>query len=95
MHRLSQAQIAKLIEIATDFHWMARRYCDGRMTYSTSLFNEHTRALLAMGIELNATQDETVWASDGMGRLYDGLSDSEAAQGRPAAGDESTKEPPC
>jgi hypothetical protein len=69
--------------IVADLHWMARRYCDGRMTYSTRTFNDHTRALLAMGVPLNPTGDRTIWAKDGMGRAFDGLSDEEAAMGDP------------
>lgn len=57
----------KIREILKDFHWMARRYVDGRSTYATSLFNEHVRALIKMGIELNTTGDNTVWARDGGG----------------------------
>lgn len=72
-----------LRRIAADFHWMARRYADGRSSYVTGLFNDHTRALLAMGVELNPTGDGTIWARDAMGRAYDGLTDEEAAQGSP------------
>lgn len=72
-----------LRRIAADFHWMARRYADGRSSYVTGLFNDHTRALLAMGVELNPTGDGTIWARDAMGRAYDGLTDDEAAQGSP------------
>lgn len=73
---------ATLRAIARDLHWMARRYADGRMTYATRLFNDHTRTLLALGVPLNPTGDSTVWARDGMGRAYDHLTDDEAAQGR-------------
>jgi len=73
-----------LRRIAADLHWMARRYADGRASYATRLFNSHTRALLAMGVELHHTADGTIWARDAMGRAYDGLSDEEAAQGEPA-----------
>lgn len=66
-------QVAKLIDVIIDFHWMARRYADGRMTYATSLFNNHTDALLELGIPLNMTADQTLYAQDGMGRRFDGL----------------------
>lgn len=66
-----------LREIVVDYHWMARRYSDGRSTYATSLFNQHTRTLLDLGIELNRTSDNTIWARDGMGPRYDGLSEEE------------------
>lgn len=71
----------ELERIVRDLHWMARRYADGRMTYATSMFNNHTRRLLELGVELNPTGDDTIWARDGMGRAYDGLSEQEAAQG--------------
>lgn len=73
-----QAENQQLREIVRDFHWQARRYCDGRMTYVTSLFNEHTRSLLALGVDLNDDNGQ-VFARDGMGRSYDGLTDEEAA----------------
>ena len=75
---LTTSQIEKLIEIIIDFHWMARRYADGRMSYVSGLFNDHTRALEFMGVSLNETADGTVFAQDGMGRVYDGLDDSHA-----------------
>lgn len=61
---------------------MARRYVDGRSSYSTGLFNEHVRVLIKIGIELNYTGDDTIWAKDSMGRAYDGLTDEEASLGR-------------
>lgn len=76
-------ELEALRRIAVDFHWMARRYADGRSSYVTGLFNDYTRALLAMGVELNPTGDGTIWARDAMGRAYDGLTDEEAAQGSP------------
>ena len=78
-----EARNLTLEAIVGDLHWQARRYADGRSSYATGLFNGHTRALLAMGIELNPTGDGTVWARDAMGRAFDGLTDEEAAQGRP------------
>lgn len=70
-----------LRRIVQDLHWMARRYCDGRQTYATGVFNTHTRALLAPGIPLNPSTDGTIWARDAMGRAYDGLSEAEAVMG--------------
>jgi len=60
-------------------HW-ARRYCDGRMTYVVKEFNAITRALKAAGVPLESP-DGTIWARDGMGRAYDGLSPEEASEG--------------
>lgn len=76
---------ATLEAIVADFHWLARRYADRRQSYATSLFNEHTRTLLRLGIPLNPTGDGTLWARDLMGRAYDGLTEEEAAQGQPDA----------
>src|SRR5690606_21006571 len=73
-----------LRRIVVDRHWMARRYVEGRTRDGTRLFNDHTRALVALGVELSRTSDGTIWARDGMGRAYDGLSEEEAAQGEPA-----------
>lgn len=50
---------------ATDLHWMARRYCDGRQSYAPYTHNSHTRTLLALGVPLNPTGDGTLWAADG------------------------------
>lgn len=76
-----ERRIEALTNIVVDFHWMGRRYADGRQSYATSLFNEHTRALLAMGVNLNVTGDGTIWARDRDGRGCDGLTDEEARMG--------------
>lgn len=78
-----EAENRKLREVAKDLHWLARRYADGRSSYATSLHNDHTRTLLSLGVPLNPTGDGTLWARDRDGRAYDGLTDEEAAQGRP------------
>ena len=80
-----EAENAALRKIATDFHWMARRYADGRSSYVTRMFNENTRAMLRMEVEVNSTADEIIWARDAMGRGFDGLSDEEATPGTPKA----------
>lgn len=86
MARLTPAaHLARLREIVVDLHWMARRYANGRQSYAVGLFNRHTRALLALGVPLNATADETIWARDAQGSAYDGLSDAEALPGTPEA----------
>lgn len=56
-------------------HWMARRYADGRSSYSPGLFNGITRKLLAAGAELKTPH----FARDGMGRRFDGLTDEQVA----------------
>lgn len=75
----------QLRHIVADLQWMARRYANGRRTYATAILNDHTRALLRMGAVLNPTGDEIIWARDGMGRAYDGLTDAEATPGTPEA----------
>lgn len=66
------------LEFVVDLQWMARRYCDGRMSYAPSLFNDITRWLLDNGVELNQAGDPSVFARDGMGADYDKLTDEEA-----------------
>lgn len=71
--------------IVRDFHWMARRYVDGRSSYVTGLFNDHVRDMLRLGIEPNQCIDKTIWARDSGGRAYDGLTEEEATAGTAAA----------
>lgn len=80
-----QAENEALREIARDLHPMARRYADERRTYVTGLFNDHTRRLLLMGVKLNPAAEQIIWARDGMGRKYDGLTEAEATPGTPEA----------
>ncbi len=61
----------QLRRVTVDLHWMARRYADGRQSYAPSLFNDHVRTLLALGVPLNATGDQTIWAADGNPRCMD------------------------
>ena len=58
-------QIESLKSIIADFHWMARRYADGRRSYCASLFNQRTQEALMLGVVLNSTSDKTVWAKFG------------------------------
>lgn len=78
-----EERCAKLEAIAIDLAWLARRYCDGRQTYAPSIYNEHARALLEMGVQLNATGDGLIWAKDGDG--IDGLSEECHTPGHPEA----------
>ena len=73
----------RLRYIASRLQSMARRYCDGRMTYAVSECNEYTRELLKMGITLNAC-DGTLWAKDGMASC-DSLSPEHHEKGHPLA----------
>lgn len=56
-----------------NLHWMARRYADGRCSYAPGLLNDCVRDLVALGYQLK----QPLYARDGMGRLYDGLSDAD------------------
>lgn len=76
-----QCEILK--EIAVNLHWAARRYADGRSSYVASMINESVRSLLTLGVKLHAGSDSTIWARDGFGRRYDGLSEAEATPGTP------------
>ena len=69
-----------MVEDVRTLHICARRYADGRMSYMPSLLNMITKRLLDRGIKLNDA-DGTLWARDGMGRRFDGLTEVEAAQG--------------
>lgn len=62
-------------EIIRDLHWMARRYADMRSSYAPSLLNRHVKDLLEFGYELR----EPLFARDGMGRSFDGLTDEQLA----------------
>jgi hypothetical protein len=79
------SKLSRLTAIVIDFHWMARRYANGRNSYVTKLFNDYTKELLKMGFTLNSTVDKTIFAKDSMGRNYDGLTDREATDGTPEA----------
>lgn len=59
----------------------ARRYCDGRSTYATNWYNEIVRELIKLGIKPRPDPacGGQVWARDGGGRAFDGLTDDEAA----------------
>lgn len=71
-----EQDLADLKYNAKDLHWMARRYADMRSSYAPGLFNRITRYLLSVGVELNKC-DGTLFARDGMGRAYDGLTEDE------------------
>lgn len=58
-----------------DLHWMARRYADGRCSYAPGMFNGRVRDLMAAGFELC----QPLFARDGMGRAFDGLTEDEVA----------------
>lgn len=72
-----KTKCAALQEVIQDIHWMARRYADGRMSYSTKMFNDAIRKAIDNGVELREV-DGTSFARDGMGRAFDGLTEEEA-----------------
>ena len=71
-------QLRAVLAAAEKLHPWSRRYCDMRMTYAPGEHNDATRTLLKLGADLH-DGDGTLYARDGMGRLYDGLTDAEAA----------------
>ena len=70
--------------IIEDIHWMARRYADNRKTYAVAMVNDVVKWMLQNKLKVN-NSDNIIWARDGMGRLYDGLSPSQATEGTPEA----------
>jgi len=83
---MTKKQAERLKQIAVELQWMARRYADMRMTSAVLTCNECTRDLLAMGIKLKVPYGEQIiWARDGDGRRFDGLTEDEATPGTPAA----------
>lgn len=56
-------------------HRYARRYTNGRGTYTAALVNDTAKELLRRGIDLDETQrrDGSIWAADGVGGEHDGL----------------------
>ena len=71
--------------ICTEMHWMARRYADMRSTYAPGILNDCTKQLLRLDVKLNEESDGIIWARDGMGRKFDGLTDEQATPGTSAA----------
>ena len=71
-----------LHEIIEDIHWMARRYADGRHTFSASVYNACVRKMQTLGIPLrpDPMDQGTIWAKDGDGRSCDGLTEEEATK---------------
>jgi hypothetical protein len=66
---------ANIKNAVRDLHWMARRYADGRCSYAPGMFNGRVRDLLAAGLQLG----QPLFARDGMGRAFDGLTEEEVA----------------
>jgi len=73
----------QLKKIISDIWWMARRYADGRSTYATGMFNNAIRQAEALGVELNPKPEGTIFARDGMGPGYAGLTQEEYDLGEP------------
>ena len=70
------------LEVLKDFQWMARRYADNRATYVTSLYNDHVKTLIKLGITLEDNTKETLWARDRDGRDYDHLTNEQAEEAK-------------
>lgn len=71
--------------IIQDLIWMARRYADGRSTYAPGIVNDATRWMLANELHVNPGAEGIIWARDGGGRKFDGLTDAQATEGTPEA----------
>lgn len=61
---MTKKEEAALRAAITDFHWMARRYVDGRRSYAVGLFNRHVQDLLDLGFKFKDV-DEGIWAYHG------------------------------
>ena len=70
-----KGEIATLRNIIRDFHWMARRYADGRSSYAPGMFNRHVQALINLDFEF--ADNAPRFARDGMGRDFDGLTEAD------------------
>jgi hypothetical protein len=75
VHRL-RAKLETIAAAVRDLHWMARRYADNRTSYAPHMFNDHTRACMAAGVEF---RDGALFARDGMGRSLDHLTGDQVA----------------
>ena len=73
----SGAELEALRKIVRDFHWMARRYADGRSSYAPGMFNDHVKTLQSFGFDFH--QSAPLFARDGMGRDFDKLSPDDVA----------------
>lgn len=67
------------IDALVILHRFARRYTNGRGTFTARLVNDAARSILAMGVSLSETHqlDGSIWAADGVGGQHDGLSPQE------------------
>lgn len=72
-------------KIIEDLIWMARRYADGRSTYAPGIVNDATRWMINNKLRVNTCVEGMIWARDGMGRRFDGLTDVQATPGTPEA----------
>lgn len=70
-------------------HRFARRYTNGRGTFTALLVNDAARTMLGMGISLDETRelDGTIWAADGVGGSDDGLTPEQHAEAMAAMRD--------
>ncbi|MBF0140093.1 MAG: hypothetical protein HQL74_07420 [Magnetococcales bacterium] len=64
----------------------AKRYADGRSSHAVSSVNDFTRWMVKRGIEINKGGDPSIYARDGMGEQYDGLTPDQAGNRAVRAG---------
>lgn len=71
-----------LTDSVVRLHRFARRYTNGRGTYTAAVVNQAARDLLALGASLSETRnlDGTIWAADGHDGDYDGLDPEQRAE---------------
>lgn len=71
-----------LRRIISEIWWMARRYADGRQSYAASMFNDNIKLAKSLGVVLRES-DGTIFARDGMGYRYSGITEEEHNLGIP------------
>lgn len=69
-----------LAQAAATIAFYARRYAHNRGTYATSMYNAAARTLSTqVDLGANIAVDGTIYAADGMGSGFDGLTNAERA----------------
>lgn len=80
------ARYEMLLAAFGDIWWMARRYADGRSTYAPKMFNDAMHRALEAGFSKpnsggsDGHGEEPIWAMDGGGARYSGLSPEEVEE---------------
>lgn len=82
-------------DAAVTLHRYARRYTNGRGSFTSAVVNSTAKDLIAAGISLDATRelDGTCWAADGTSGSHDGLTPAERAEALAALPAKASVEP--